>query len=172
MWKSLLLAAVSAPVSIALGIAVWVGAGWKAGLSTCCCAFAAGLVMATLIAFFTRRLTLFDVFLPVVFSILWSLALMPFSLGSDLFTAPAAIGAGLLLTLCLWKAYHEEGASRRWLIFPILVYIYEMLPVNLPGPLDDYFALTGDVASFLLYQLAMQHRRPLPGSSQSGSIPG
>ncbi|HVU45878.1 MAG TPA: hypothetical protein VHD85_07125 [Terracidiphilus sp.] len=171
MWKSVLLVAVSAPVSVVLGIAVWVGAGWKAGLITCCCAFAAGLVVATVMAFFTRRLTLFDVFLPVIFSALWSLVLIPFSLGEDVFTAPSAIGAGLLLTLCLWKVYHEDGQSRRWLIFPILVYIYEMLPINLPGPFDDYFALTGDVAFYILYQLAGSHRRQLPGSSQSGTIP-
>ncbi|HEX4030344.1 MAG TPA: hypothetical protein VHX20_08255 [Terracidiphilus sp.] len=167
MWKSLLLALVAAPVSIALGIAVWAGANWKAGLIACCCTFAAGLILATLMAFFTRRFTLFDVFLPVIFSVLWSLVLMPFSLGSDLFTAPAAIGSGLLLTLCLWKAYHEEGRSRRWLIFPILVYIYEMLPINLPGPFDDYFALTGDVVSFILYQLATSHNHQLSGSGQA-----
>jgi hypothetical protein len=167
MWKSLLLALVAAPVSIALGIAVWAGANWKAGLIACCCTFAAGLILATLMAFFTRRFTLFDVFLPVIFSVLWSLVLVPFSLGSDLFTAPAAIGSGLLLTLCLWKAYHEEGKSRRWLIFPILVYIYEMLPINLPGPFDDYFALTGDVVSFILYQLATPHHHQLPESGHA-----
>lgn len=172
MWKSLLLVAVSVPVSIALGIAAWAAANWKAGLITSCSTFAACLVIATLMAFFTRRLTLFDVFLPVVFSALWSLLLVPFSLGSDLFTAPAAIGAGLLLTLCLWKAYHEPGESRRWLIFPILVYVYEMLPINLPGPLDDYFALTGDVACFILYQLAGSHRRQLSTGAQSRGIPG
>jgi len=165
MWKSLLVLVVTVPVSLALGVAVWAGANWKAGLVTCCCTFAAGLVIATVMAFFTRRLTLFDVFLPVVFSVLWSLVLMPFSLGADLFTAPAAIGAGLLLTLSLWKVYHEPGLSRRWLIFPILVYIYEMLPINIPGPFDDYFALTGDVASFILYQLATSHRRQLPAGN-------
>jgi hypothetical protein len=172
MWKSLLLVVVSVPVSLALGIAVWVGANWKAGVIASCSAFAICLVIATLMAFFTRRFTLFDVFLPVIFSAVWSLILMPFSLGADLFTAPAAIGSGLLLTMCLWKAYHEPGESRRWLIFPILVYIYEMLPINLPGPFDDYFALTGDVACYILYQLAGTHRRQLPGSPQSGAIPG
>ena len=172
MWKSLLLVVVSVPVSIALGIAVWAGESWKAGLIASSCTFAFCLLAATFMAFFTRRFTLFDVFLPVVFSVVWSAVLMPFSLGSDLFTAPAAIGSGLMLTLCLWKAYHEQGESRRWLIFPILVYIYEMLPINLPGPFDDYFALTGDVACFILYQLAGAHRRQLPGGSANGSVTG
>lgn len=162
MWKSLLIVIVSVPLSIALGIAFWAAQGWKTGLIACFSTFAACLVAATLTAFFTRRFTLFDVFLPVIFSVIWSAILAPFSLGSDLFTAPAAIGAGLLLTLCLWKVYHEGGEGRGWLIFPILVYIYEMLPINIPGPIDDYFALTGDFASVILYQLIAAHRRQLP----------
>jgi hypothetical protein len=169
MWKSLLLVVVSVPLSFALGLAVWIGSNWKAGLITCCCTFAACLVIASVMAFFTRRLTLLDVFLPVVFSVLWSLILVPFSLSADLFTAPGAIGSGFLLTLCLWKVYHqggqEGGGDRKWLIFPILVYIYEMLPVNLPGPFDDYFALTGDVAFYLLHQIMSGHRRQLPRST-------
>lgn len=162
MWKSLLLVLVSVPLSIAAGVAFWAAQSWKAGLIACCCTFAFCLVAATLIAIFTRRLTLFDVFLPVVFAVAWSAILAPFSLGSDLFTAPAAIGAGLLLTLCLWKVHHDGGEGREWLILPILVYIYEMLPINLPGPLDDYFALTGDLASVILYQLIASHRQQLP----------
>ncbi len=162
MWKSLLIVVVSAPLSIALGIAFWAAQGWKAGLIACVSTFAVCLVAATLMAFFTRRFTLFDVFLPVIFSVIWSAILAPFSLGADLFAAPAAIGAGLLLTLCLWKVYHEGGQGRGWLIFPILVYIYEMLPVNIPGPIDDYFALSGDLASVILYQLIHSHRKQLP----------
>ncbi|MGA7340012.1 MAG: hypothetical protein WBX18_05410, partial [Terracidiphilus sp.] len=134
MWKSLLIVVVSAPLSIALGIAFWAGQNWRAGLIACFGTFAVCLVSATLVALFTRKFTLFDVFLPVIFSVVWSLILMPFGVGTDLFTAPAAIGAGLLLSLCLWKVYHENGEGRNWLIFPILVYIYEMLPVNIPGP--------------------------------------
>jgi hypothetical protein len=162
MWKSLLLAVVSVPLSIALGMVFWVAQGWRTGLIACFCTFAICLVAATLMAFFTRCFSLFDVFLPVIFSVVWSAILAPFSLGADLFTAPAAIGAGLLLTLCLWKVYHENGEGRGWLIFPILVYIYEMLPVKIPGPIDDYFALTGDLASVILYQLITSHRKQLP----------
>jgi hypothetical protein len=162
MWKSLLVVVVSAPLSIAVGLAFWAAQSWKAGLVACFSTFAACLVAATLLAFFTRRLTLVDVFLPLIFSVLWSLILMPFSLGSDLFTAPAAIGSGMLLTWCLWRVYHEGGEGRKWLIFPILVYVYEMLPINIPGPFDDYFALSGDLACVLLYQLAASHRKQLP----------
>jgi hypothetical protein len=166
MWKSLLLVVVSVPLSIAIGLAFWAAQSWRAGLVACFGTFAVCLVAATLIAFFTRRLTLIDVFLPLIFSVLWSLLLTPLSLGADLFTAPAAIGSGMLLTWCLWRVYHENGqditAARKWLIFPLLVYVYEMLPINIPGPMDDYFALSGDLACVLLYQLAASHRGQLP----------
>jgi hypothetical protein len=165
MWKSLLVVVISAPLSLAVGVAFWAAQGWRTGIVACCGTFAACLVAATLLAFFTRRLTLVDVFLPLIFSVIWSLILMPFSLGSDLFTAPAAIGSGMLLTWCLWRVHHEggqEGESRKWLILPILVYVYEMMPINIPGVFDDYFAITGDLALVLLYQLATRHKR-LPG---------
>jgi hypothetical protein len=162
MWKSLLLVVISAPLSLAIGLAFWAAQGWRSGVIACCGAFAVCLVAATLLAFFTRRFTLLDVFLPVVFSVIWSLLLMPFSLGADLFTAPAAIGSGMLLTWCLWRVYHGEVEGRKWLIFPILVYVYEMLPINIPGAFDDYFALSGDLACVLLMQLAASHRKHLP----------
>ncbi len=168
MWKSLLVVVVSAPLSIAVGLAFWAAQNWRAGLTACFSTLAICLVAATLLAFFTRRFTLVDVFLPVIFSVVWSLVLMPFSLGSDLFTAPAAIGSGMLLTWCLWRVYHEGGrdgnSGRKWLIFPILVYVYEMLPIHIPGVFDDYFALSGDFACVLLSQLAASHRRPFPGT--------
>jgi hypothetical protein len=161
MWKSLLVIVVSAPLSVAVGLAFWVAQSWRAGLIACFSTFAVCLVAATLLTFFTRRFTLVDVFLPLIFSVVWSLVLMPFSLGADLFTAPAAIGSGMLLTWCLWRVYHEGGEGRKWLIFPILVYVYEMLPINIPGAFDDYFALSGDLACVLLYQLAVSHRGQL-----------
>jgi hypothetical protein len=165
MWKSLLVVVVSAPLSLAVGLAFWAAQSWRSGLVACFGTFAACLVAATLLVFFTRRLTLVDVFLPLIFSVVWSLILMPFSLGTDLFAAPAAIGSGILLTWCLWRVYHEGGEGRNWLIFPILVYVYEMLPINIPGVFDDYFALSGDMACVLLYQLAASRRKQLPGAA-------
>lgn len=164
MWKSLVLILIAGPLALVLGILFWTTYNWRAGVIAACCTIAACLVLATLLVFFRPRFTLFDVFLPVVFSVVWSLMLMPLSLGSDLFAAPAAIGSGLILTLCLWKVYHDGGRDRKWLILPILVYLYEMLPINLPGPFDDYFALSGDVVAAILFQLASHMRRQLPPS--------
>jgi hypothetical protein len=170
MWKSLLVIVVSVPLSIAVGLAFWAAQNWRAGLIACFSSFAVCLVAATLLAFFTRRFTLVDVFLPLIFSVLWSLLLMPLSLGAEFFKAPAAIGAGMLLTWCLWRVYHGKGEGRNWLIFPILVYVYEMLPIYIPGAFDDYFALSGDLAFVLFNQLVASHRKQLPSAGQA-SLP-
>ncbi len=167
MWKSLVLVGLAGPLALALGILFWALRDWRAGVIAACCTVAVCLVSATLLVFLRPRFTLFDVFLPVGFSVVWSALLVPLSLGSDLFTAPAAIGSGLILSLCLWKVYHDGGGNRKWLILPILVYLYEMLPINLPGPFDDYFALSGDVVAAILFQVASQVRRhQLPQGEQ------
>ena len=168
MWKSAVLLLISGPLSLLMGLVFWAVRDWRAGVIAGCSTLAVCLVAATLMVFFRRRFTLFDVFLPVGFSVVWSAILAPLSLGSDLFTAPAAIGSGLILTLCLWKVHQEGGTNRRWLIMPILVYVYEMLPINLPGPLDDYFAFSGDVLAAILFQLNSQVRRPLPQQASAG----
>jgi hypothetical protein len=156
MWKSLVLMVLAGPLALVAGVLFWAVRDWRAGVIAACCAAAVCLIAATLMAFFRPRFTLFDVFLPVGFSVVWSLVLMPFSFGADVFTAPAAIGSGILLSLCLWKFHHDGSRNRKWLIFPILVYLYEMLPINLPGPFDDYFALSGDVVAAILFQLASE----------------
>ena len=120
-----------------------------------------GLVLATVMLLFTKRFTLGDVFLPTFFSIVWSILLIPFSLGTSLFSAPAAIGSGLVLSACLWRAYHAQGVGREWLILPITVFLYEMIPVNISGPFDDYLAFGGAATNGLLFYLVSGSTRQL-----------
>lgn len=37
--------------------------------------------------------------------------------------------------------------SKTWIIFPTFVYVYEMLPISIPGPFDDMFAFGGTAAN-------------------------
>jgi hypothetical protein len=116
--------------------------------------------------FFVRKLSLVDVFLPLIFSVVWTVLLIPLSLGTEVFTAPAAIGSGFLLTLCLWRYYNNNQIGKYWLIFPVIVYMYEMLPVNIPGPFDDYFSFGGDVASTILFFAVTSGRRQLSAANR------
>ena len=156
MWKSLLLIVMALPMSAVVLIIFWAATShWKTGVVAGAATLGTCLIGATLLMCLTKRFSLFDVFLPLIFSVIWSAILTLFSLGAEVFTAPTAIGSGFILTLCLWRVYHSNGAGRSWLIFPTLVYLYEMLPVNIPGPFDDMFAFGGDiVAAILLYTVA------------------
>ncbi len=70
-------------------------------------------------------------------------------MGGNAFTAPACIGSAILLSINLWMVRQGKFA-KSWAIIPITVFIYEMLPVNIPGPFDDYFSFGGDAAVLLL----------------------
>ena len=161
MWKSIAVIILAFPLSIAAWIIFWAGSNWRAGLIAGGSTFAVCLIAATVMLFFVRKMSLVDVFLPLIFSVVWSLLLIPLSLGTEVFTAPAAIGSGFLLTLCLWRYYNNNQIGKYWLIFPVIVYMYEMLPVNIPGPFDDYFSFGGDVASTILFFAVTSGRRQL-----------
>jgi hypothetical protein len=170
MWKSLLIIVLAFPLAILFGIMAWVGANWRAGIIAGCITLAVCLITATLMLFFLKTFSAVDVFLPLVFSVIWSLALIPLSFGADLFSAPTAIGSGLVLTLCLWRVRQNNGQGKNWLIYPIIVYIYEMLPVNIPGPFDDIFAFGGDVVwTILFYSSAAFHNQLPEGFAHSGN---
>jgi hypothetical protein len=164
MWKSMVVAVLAIPLSAVMLVAFWAARNWRTGLIAGCVTFAICLVVATLMIFTVKKLSLFDVFLPLLFSVVWSAILIPFSLGAEVFTAPSAIGAGFILTFCLWKVYHNRELSKNWLIFPIIVFLYEMLPINIPGPFDDYFCFGGDVVSAILMTASTSLPKQLPTS--------
>lgn len=142
MWRSLAIAALSFPSTALAFVIGWAARDLRAGLLVGAAVFTVFFAAALVSLFFIRSYSYADAALPAALAALWSLALAPFSLGASLFSAPAAVGAGLLLGACmaLTKRY---ATGLRWLIFPGLVFAYEMLPVNVPGPVDDAFALAG-----------------------------
>lgn len=166
MWKSIALIVLAFPLSVTALIVFWVGNNWRAGVAAAGCTFAICLFAATVMLFFIRKLSLVDVFLPVVFSVAWSLVLTPLSLGTEIFTAPTAIGSGLLLTVCLWRYYHNNSIGRYWLILPTLIYVYEMLPINIPGPIDDYFSFGGDLACTILFFTVTSGQKQLAAANR------
>ena len=90
--------------------------------------------------------------------------LIPFSLGTSIFSAPTAIGSGLVLTLCLWRVHHNDGQGKQWLILPTIVYMYEMLPIDIPGPFDNIFSFGGTVTNTVLFYASEPFKRELQGS--------
>ncbi len=162
MWKSMLLIALSVPLAICAAIIAWISINFRAGIIAGCSVLAICIIAATLMLFFLKRFSLVDVFLPLIFSVIWSVALIPVTLPEAVFSVPTAIGSGFILTMCLWRVYHDPRVGKGWLIFPIIVYMYEMLPVNIPGPFDDIFAFGGDVICGILFYSVTSFRRQLP----------
>jgi len=68
--------------------------------------------------------------------------LSPFKLAEDVFSIPAALAAAGLLTLVL-AAVKRKHLPKRWIILPLLCWMYECLPITLPGPIDELLAIGG-----------------------------
>ncbi len=150
MWRSFAIAFLSFPFTGLAFFIGWAAADLRTGLLAGAVAFTLFFTAAVVNLFFVKTYSYLDAALPAVFAALWSLALAPFSLGLSVFSAPAFIGAGLLLGACLAIA-KRYATGWRWLLLPAAVFFYEMLPVNIPGFIDDTFAL-GAATSVLLAQ--------------------
>lgn len=157
MLRSLAISFLAFPFSALAFLIGWAARDLRAGLLAGAVIFTCFFVAAVVNLFFVKSYSYLDAALPAVFAALWSLALAPFSFGVSLFSAPAFIGAGLLLGACMALAKRYQTGIK-WLIMPALVFLYEMLPINIPGPVDDTFALAGSVGVIVLQFL----RRQLP----------
>lgn len=149
MWRTFLFTFLTVPAGLLGFIAGWLLKDFKTGLiagAVCFTVFAAAAALNLLL---TRTYTWADAALPVVFSVIWSLILVPFSFGASLFSAPAFMGSAVLLSFCMLFVSRRE-LGRAWLITPLIIFLYEMLPLNIPGPFDDIFALTGSAGNAVL----------------------
>lgn len=156
MWRSLAISFLSFPFSALAFLAGWVVADLRTGFLAGTAVFGIFLLAAIISLFFVKTYSYTDAALPPAFAALWSLALAPFSFGASLFSAPAFIGAGMLLGGCMALAKRYR-TGLKWLLLPALVFIYEMLPVNIPGPVDDTFALGGSATAVAIqfFKLAL-----------------
>lgn len=142
MWKSFAIAFLSFPFTALSFLIGWLAADVKTGLLAGAAVFTVFFTAAVVNLFFVKTYTYADALLPAAFAALWSLALAPFSLGLSVFSAPAFIGAGALLGACM--AVIKRWGTNPWvLLLPAAVFFYEMLPVNIPGFVDDTLALSG-----------------------------
>jgi len=149
MWRSIVILISSCILGLLAGGITWANSTFLMGLNVLAAVFGLGFVIAVGLLFFIKKFSLVDVFLPIPVSVVWCVMMLPFHLSSGLFTAATAIGSGLILSLCLWM-YRAGNMSKFWIIFPMIVFLYEMLPIAIPGPFDDAFAFGGSFVSLLL----------------------
>ncbi len=169
MARSFLISFLAFPFSVLVFFIGWAGWEFRTGALAAAVAFTLFFLAAAINLFFVRRFTYLDAALPVVFALLWSLALAPFSLGASLFSAPFFIAASVLLGVCIAVTARWD-APKGWLVLPALVFLYEMLPLNVPGPVDDTFSLTASLGAVA----ALFFKRVLPAvlGSRPGVHPG
>ena len=158
MIRSLAISFLSFPFSAVAFLIGWVARDLRFGLLAGAVIFTVFFIAAVVSLFFVKTYSYLDAALPPAFAVVWSLALAPFSFGASLFSAPAFTGAALLLGACMVLAKRYQTGVK-WLIFPAFVFLYEMLPINIPGPVDDTFALSGSFGVIIIQFL----RRELPG---------
>jgi len=152
MWRTLAIGLLSFPFTALAFIVGWAAKDLRTGLLAGAVVFTVFFIAQLVSLAFIRTYEYADAALPPVFSVLWSLALAPFSFGASLFSAPAFIGAGALLSGCMALAKYY-GTEKKWIWFPAVVFLYEMLPINIPGQFDDMFALAGSAGYTLMLLL-------------------
>ncbi|MBF0407225.1 MAG: hypothetical protein HQM10_07720 [Candidatus Riflebacteria bacterium] len=160
MGRSLIIIFAAVPLSLLAGIWMYFENGTIWGIRGGILTFIFLAVLAGLNLFFQKKISLLDVILPVPVAAIWSLALSFFSFGATVFSAPTCIGAAFCLSFCLWK--FREAENTNWLILPVVCFLYEMLPVNIPGPFDDYFAFGGAVTSVVILSIIGPQVKALP----------
>ena len=60
------------------------------------------------------------------------------------------LGSAAVLTLSMMIC-RRRNMDRRWMILPMLTWLYELFPYTLPGPIDEYLAF-GGAATVLVWQ--------------------
>jgi hypothetical protein len=112
-----------------------------------------GFAISAISICFLKSISTVDVFLPIPISVIWCVILFPLKVSTDLISPATMIASAFLLTWSLWL-YKEKKVEKGWIIVPILMFLYEMLPVNIPLPFDDVLAVGasgGNMALKLLY---------------------
>ena len=153
--------------STLFGIAIGRQFGWFPGILAGFMMIAGlGVVVGKLINS-KKKITTADCIIPLVMSLISAIVFMPIGLVSgNLFSAATCITAGAFLCVSMWL--NKNGRLAEWaLIMPMLTFIYEMLPIDLPTDLDNVLGLAGSFASMkmgYMKSLATQSAKSFAGA--------
>ena len=162
MWRAAAINALSFPFSILAFIIGWAAGDLRTGILAGAVVFAVFFAASVAALFFIKTFSCLDAVLPLLFSVVWSFILLPFTFGASAFSAPEFIGSAVLLGVCM-ALVKRDGINKLWLILPSVVFLYEMLPVNIPGPFDDLFAFSGSVANVIALAIKIRLKKGIKG---------
>lgn len=139
---------IAACVSIMLtlfgGISVGIKAGWFAGMMSAVVLFLVLIGVSIYLMNTAKQLTVLDCILPLPIGAISAVLFTPVGfMSASLFSAATCLGASFFLTMMLFL-YRAKKIHGGFLILPFLVFLYEILPVELPTDLDNLLCLGGN----------------------------
>ena len=130
-------------ISAVAGILVGIFGGIISG-------FVLAIIMNVVINKAAKGLTVADCFIPLGLSIVFGFAFMPISfLSASVFSVATCIYSGILMTLTLF-AYKSKKIGAGLLVMPFCVWMYELLPLELPSDMDNILALSGNTLNYFV----------------------
>lgn len=168
MLKSLFVLFVFSVVGLLAGVISWINWGFLVGFEVFVGCFLLGFTFSAASIFFIKTLSTLDVFLPIPVSLVWCILILPLKVSTDLISPVTMVLSAFLLTYSLWM-YKQRQMSKAWIVIPILMFLYEMLPVDFPGPFDDMLAVVGSTGSALLQSIVILRSKSLFNSTSKVS---
>lgn len=105
------------------------------------------LIISFVIVNKTKQLTVSDCILPLIIGSISAIVFAPISLFQlSIFSSLTCLAASLFLTIALFM-YKVGRLSGGWLIFPFLVFLYEILPIEFPTDIDNILCFGGNITN-------------------------
>ena len=130
--------------ALAAGIAIGIQAGVGLGILTGIVLLIILMIGSAYIMNTAKQLTVVDCLLPLPIGAISAFLFMPVGfISASFFSAVTCLGASLFLTIMLFM-YRAKKVPGWFLLIPFFVFIYEILPIELPTDLDNFFCFGGN----------------------------
>jgi len=144
--RGLMLGLVSLAVTVSGTLAVWSKSGFFMGVFAGVCLL---IVCGGFTIYWTssvKKLTIWDCLFPLPIGLVSAVVFTPVALlaNGSFFSAVTCMAASFFLTVILFL-YRSKKIEGKYLIWPFLVFVYEILPIELPTEFDNWLAFGGNI---------------------------
>lgn len=147
--RSVLLTCINIVFSILIGLKIGITGGIINGVFYGFAFFVIALILTFFIVNKTKNLTILDCILPLFIGSVSAIIFAPFSfLELSFYSSFTCLAASLFLTIVLFM-YKAGKISGNWLIYPFLVFLYEILPIEFPTDIDNILCFGGNITNFV-----------------------
>jgi len=136
----------AAVITLCATVAVWVKFGFFYAVFAAILFFILSAFIVVRLAENAKKLSVFDCLLPLFIGLLSSVFFTPIAIAANgsFFSFVTCMSASVFLSMMMFL--YRAGKVNAWfLLFPFLVFIYEILPFEFPTELDNFFAFGGNI---------------------------